>query len=142
MTQLGKLVAKMRGDFNKVVGMVGVAGDRRDGDILAMGALAASVFDHLVLREEHGLRGRAPGEAAQLLRQGAVNAGCPPSGSLLSMRWLRLSKHVCNWQIPKDLVVLLADGIEKVWQQIIRFKPGAAVRQATRHVVESKLKSV
>lgn len=116
--------------------MVGVAADRRDTDIRAMGALAKTVFDRLVLREGHGLRGSASVEAAQLLRQGAFNAGCQPE-QITVVQEATLAVATCL-----QLDVLFADDVEKVCQRIVKFRPGTAVRQAPGHVSESKLEKV
>jgi len=53
------------------IAMVGVPGDRRDGDIREMGSIAADHFDVLVVREDYPLRGRQPGIAAKLVMEGA-----------------------------------------------------------------------
>ncbi|WP_018155979.1 cyanophycin synthetase [Demetria terragena] len=53
------------------IGMVGAAGDRRDDDIRELGRVAARFFDVLVVREDENLRRRTPGEAAELLAEGA-----------------------------------------------------------------------
>ncbi len=56
------------------IGMVATAGDRRDEDIIDLGRVAAKYFDVIVVREDERLRGRAPGEAAALIVQGAKEA--------------------------------------------------------------------
>lgn len=50
--------------------VIGGTGDRRDDDIVALGRLTAQLFDRAILREDEDLRGRAPGEVPELLRQG------------------------------------------------------------------------
>jgi cyanophycin synthetase len=55
-----------------------VPGDRRDDDIRQAGRLCAG-FDRLIIKEDIDRRGRARGEIAELLRQGAVAAGMDPS---------------------------------------------------------------
>jgi cyanophycin synthetase len=55
-----------------------VPGDRRDDDIRLAGRLC-SRFDRLIIKEDIDRRGRARGEIAELLRQGAVAAGLDPS---------------------------------------------------------------
>ncbi|MFD2646615.1 cyanophycin synthetase [Devosia albogilva] len=65
---LGHLVGKMRERHQRVIGMVGTAGDRRDVDIRAMGELAAGLFDVIVFKEDDMLRGREPGTVAALMQ--------------------------------------------------------------------------
>src|SRR5215213_3656080 len=57
------------------VGVIAIAGDRRDDDIRAFGALAGMTFDHVVIRENDDPRGSARGEVARLLHDAARAAG-------------------------------------------------------------------
>ena len=52
------------------IGMIGAAGDRRDDDIRELGTVAADHFDVIVIREDHRLRGRAPGDGRRAGRRG------------------------------------------------------------------------
>jgi cyanophycin synthetase len=55
----------------RVIGVVSMPGDRRDEDRVAFGALAGTLFDRLYVAEP-AVRGRAAGEAAALLIDGAA----------------------------------------------------------------------
>ena len=46
------------------------AGDRRDCDMVRQGELLGNAFDHVILYEDHYLRGRAEGEIIRLFRSG------------------------------------------------------------------------
>lgn len=63
----------------RLIGIIGVPGDRRDDQIINAGEVAASGFDELYIREDHDLRGRAPEETAQLLYTGARRVGMHPA---------------------------------------------------------------
>ena len=52
------------------IGVVGAAGDRRDEDIVELGAVAADYFDVIVVREDDNRRGRPVGQAAELVARG------------------------------------------------------------------------
>jgi len=54
-----------------------VPGDRRDDDIRNAGRLCAR-FDRVIIKEDIDRRGRAPGEIAELLTEGLVDAGMDP----------------------------------------------------------------
>ena len=56
------------------LGVIGAPGDRRDQDILELGQIAADVFDQVVIKEDSDLRGREPGEVADLVVHG-IQAG-------------------------------------------------------------------
>src|SRR5690606_24794000 len=52
------------------IGIIAGVGDRRDQDIRACGALAAQMFDHIIIRQERHLRGRTAKEIVDLLIEG------------------------------------------------------------------------
>ena len=61
----------------RLLGVVGVPGDRGDEQIEAAGEVVGAAFDELFIKEDMDLRGRAPGETAGLLYNGARQAGLP-----------------------------------------------------------------
>lgn len=52
------------------VGIISVAGDRRDEDIITMGRLSAQMFDEVIIRHDHDLRGRTQESITELLTKG------------------------------------------------------------------------
>lgn len=65
------------------VGVIGVPGDRRDSDILAVGKLCGQYLDIIYIKEDKDLRGRERGEVADLLRQGVACAGARPQVEII-----------------------------------------------------------
>ena len=59
----------------RLIGVIGVPGDRRDSAIETLGRIAGSGFDRCFLKEDTDRRGRRPGEVAQQLRRGCLAAG-------------------------------------------------------------------
>lgn len=57
---------------NRLIGVIGVPGDRTDISILKIGELCGKSFDHVYIKEDKDLRDRKPGEVAQLLKQGCT----------------------------------------------------------------------
>ncbi|MEM1253328.1 MAG: cyanophycin synthetase [Cyanobacteria bacterium P01_H01_bin.21] len=56
------------------IGVVGGPGDRRDEDLIGLGQLAATFFDHIIVKEDDDERGRPAGNAAGLIVQGIAQA--------------------------------------------------------------------
>jgi cyanophycin synthetase len=54
------------------MGVVGGPGDRRDQDLMALGALSASFFHQIIVKEDDDTRGRTRGEVADLIVQGIL----------------------------------------------------------------------
>jgi cyanophycin synthetase len=52
------------------IGVVGGPGDRRDEDLIELGALSATFFDQIIVKEDDDNRGRPRGNAAELIVQG------------------------------------------------------------------------
>ena len=63
------------------IGVVGGPGDRRDEDLIELGALSAKFFEQIIVKEDDDTRGRPRGNAAELIVQGihqvATDADAP-----------------------------------------------------------------
>jgi cyanophycin synthetase len=62
-------------DASRLVGVIGVPGDRMDKAIFEVGQLAGQSFSKIYIKEDEDLRGREPGEVAAILYHGAVSGG-------------------------------------------------------------------
>ena len=120
MKELGAFVDRYadqkqrQNDLAKVsrIGMIGAAGDRRDDDMRELGAVAALHFDVIVIREDERLRGRKPGETAQLVADGAKAAmaeGARCRQVEIVLDELDAARHVLARTNPGDLVVMCVD---------------------------------
>lgn len=54
----------------RLLGVVGVPGDRRDKDIIEAGKICGAYLDYCIIKEDRDLRGRDSGEVASLLMEG------------------------------------------------------------------------
>ncbi|QYF87081.1 cyanophycin synthetase [Brevundimonas sp. PAMC22021] len=108
------------------IAMLSIPGDRRDAEIVEMGAIAAADFDRIVFRETPDNRGRPAGEVIRLMTQGALSAG----GSADRIEGVRFEAaavdHCLAMARPGDVVVLTPTQIDSVWRQVLDFRPGAA----------------
>lgn len=120
---LAQMIDLMRPAYRRVIGMVSIPGDRRDEDILAMGAIAARTFDDLVFREAPDGRGRACGEVNSLLTDGALQAGFPSQNLHRVLDEHDAAQACLAMARPLDLVVLLPSDINGVWAQVEAFRP-------------------
>jgi cyanophycin synthetase len=94
------------------IGMIGAAGDRRDDDMRELGAVAAQHFDVIVIREDERLRGRKPGETAELVAEGAraaMREGARCRQVEIVLDELDAARHVLARTNPGDLVVMCVD---------------------------------
>ncbi len=118
---LRDLVRHLRPERGRVVGVIGVAGDRRDEDIREMGALASEAFDEIVVREDEYRRGRREGVGARLVREGALAAGTPEERVTTILNEREAVDAALRMARQGDLVVILVTEVENVWRQIRDF---------------------
>ena len=87
-----------------------VPGDRRDDDIRRAGELCAR-FDRLIIKEDIDRRGRARGEIAELLRQGAVAGGLDPASVDVLYEENEAINRGLDLLGEEDLLVIHADKV-------------------------------
>jgi cyanophycin synthetase len=118
---LGDLVTKLRPRYRRVIGTMGMAGDRRDCDMLEMGNRAMSVFDDVIFWEDEDRRGRGPGEITSLLQRGALMAGTTRDHAHVIRDEHDAAGAALRMARPGDLVVITATHVFERWAQIQGF---------------------
>ncbi|MEW6390444.1 MAG: cyanophycin synthetase [Pseudomonadota bacterium] len=125
MRAIGELIGRLRSDVGRVIGVVSIPGDRRDEDILEMGALSAEMFDELIFRERPDGRGRPAGSVVSLLTDGALGAGFPSDRVHRILSEARAVETGLRMARPGDLVMVFPTSVDAVWKQVVDFKPAA-----------------
>jgi cyanophycin synthetase len=121
LTNMGAMLAQMRKRYKRVIGVLGGTGDRRDEDLIELGELAGKMVDHLVVKQDENLRGRESGETAELIRQGAMRGGLGDGQISIVLPEPEAVDAAMRMAQPRDLVVVFADLINDVWEQITAF---------------------
>ena len=62
-------------DYKRLIGIIGVPGDRKNEDIINLGKISGKNFDCIYIKEDYDKRDRKEGEVASLLRKGVVESG-------------------------------------------------------------------
>ncbi len=119
---VNRMVAEPRGGRSgRAIGVIGIPGDRRDQDQRDYGALAASAFDEIVIREDRNLRGRRPGETAGNVVEGIRAGRAEPGGRAGHVEMIldeAAAVHAAlNRALPGDLVVVCADDAVGVYRE-------------------------
>lgn len=60
---------------NRLIGVIGVPGDRLNRNIEDLGKISSQYFDYIYIKEDLDKRGRKEGEVAEILRQGVLSTG-------------------------------------------------------------------
>ncbi len=120
----------MMADFIKrlapqhTLAMIAIPGDRRDEDIRAFGAIAATAFDEVIVREDANTRGRARGEVAGILRDALTGAGLDPAQITVETDEHRAWQQALERTRPEQLTVLLVDHPATTWAQLTSYLEG------------------
>lgn len=119
MIALGQFVDKLEASVK--VGIVAGVGDRRDEDIINLGAVAARYFDELIVREDSDLRGREPGEVIDLLQVGIAREKplarvTPVHGELEALQYaIENAKEGC-------LITICTEQVGEVIEQVTKLR--------------------
>jgi cyanophycin synthetase len=105
----------------RAIGVIGIPGDRRDDDQREYGAIAAAVFDELIVREDKNPRGRERGASASNVIDGIRRAR--GEGHARTRRAEKILdemsavKSALRRAQPGDLVVMAVDDAVGVYRQ-------------------------
>lgn len=90
----------------RLIGVIGVPGDRRDLDIVQTGLVAGKYLDLAIIKEDLDLRGRKPGETSALLVKGLEKAGMAPHHWNVLLRETAAASAAWQQAQPGDCVVI------------------------------------
>lgn len=92
------------------IGVVGGPGDRRDEDFVELGRLSAQIFDRIIIKEDHDLRGRPSGQASELISKGISleKPDCRYETILMETEAINLALDQAS---PGSLVVILPESV-------------------------------
>jgi cyanophycin synthetase len=121
------------------------AGDRRDCDIVRQGELLGHSFDHVILYEDHYLRGRSENEIIDLLRQGLSKTH--RASRVEAIRGsIRAVETALLYARAGDLVFIQADVVDETVAFVRGFlereKAGAAVEAPAPAVYRAGARAV
>jgi len=126
----------------RAIGVIGIPGDRRDEDHVEYGRLAGNSFDEVIVREDKNLRGRKPGEGAELVLKGVKRAQAE-GGRVREASIVRneIESAVAGLRAASqgDTVVICADDVTGVYRRVmeeVRSRGGAAISDPGEFAVE------
>lgn len=90
------------------IGIIAGVGDRRDEDIRECGAIAAKMFDHIIIRQEKHLRGRVDQEIIDLILEG-VHAVDKKKSYEIIPKEIEAIKHAISLAKPGTFITALSD---------------------------------
>ncbi len=117
---MAELVAKL-GVTGKRILVLGVPGDRRNEDAVEICNIVAKAFDHVIVRQDDDLRGRADKEVPKLLEESLLRAGMSRKAVEVVHDEQQAVEQALRMAHRDDLVLVLADKVARSWKQITKF---------------------
>jgi len=122
MSKAGRIGPSSNGHARtgRAIGVIGIPGDRRDDDQREYGAIAATAFDEIIVREDKNLRGRAPGESAGNVVEGVRAARAQGARAIKAEKHLEemgAVRAALRRAAPGDLVVCCVDDAVGVYRE-------------------------
>jgi cyanophycin synthetase len=102
----------------RLVGIIGMPGDRLDENIKEAGKISAGVFSKIYIREDGDLRGRKPGEVAEILYQGVLEGGGRPEQIEIVLPETEALAVAVENALPGDLIVMFYECFDPVYQKV------------------------
>ncbi|WP_409069120.1 cyanophycin synthetase [Clostridium sp. FAM 1755] len=96
----------------RIIGVVGVPGDRTDSSTLKVGNICGENFDYIYIKEDRDKRGRKNGEIADLLKKGVLETGFKNSNISVVLDEEEALKKAIDFSEPGDLVIMFFEEFE------------------------------
>lgn len=116
---LQKMVENM--DGTPKVGIIAGVGDRRDEDTREIGAIAAEMFDEVIIRQDKNLRGRTEEELIGLLKEGIEGVDANKTVRVIPSEAEAITYAVRNAK-KGSLIVLCSDVVPDALDLVMKFK--------------------
>lgn len=101
-----------------LVGCITVPGDRTDDTIREVARVAAKGFNRLIIREDEDLRGRQPGEVANILLEEAILEGMDPRKITIVLPEREAFQHGLDTCNPGEIFVMFYEHLEPIEEEI------------------------
>ncbi len=108
----------------RLVGIIGVPGDRLDKTIFDIGQISGQAFSKIYIKEDEDLRGRSAGEVAGILYNGAVSGGADRENMEIVLSETDALNAAINNAFTGDLIVMFYEKFDKAYELIESFFKG------------------
>jgi cyanophycin synthetase len=103
------------------VGIIAGVGDRRDEDIVQLGAVAAQMFDEIIIRQDKNLRGRSESEIIDLMMKG-IHADDPKKKVKILPKESEAIDYAIKNAKTGSFIVICSDVVPDALEQILKYK--------------------
>lgn len=99
-------------NYKRLIGIIGVPGDRMNKDILEAGNISGKYFDYIYIKEDQDKRGRKNGEVADILKQGVKSSDFNMNNLQLILDESYALTSAIEKSLPGDLIVIFFENYE------------------------------
>jgi cyanophycin synthetase len=129
-----KFIQKVKA--KRLVGIIGMPGDRLDANIVEVGEMCAKSFEKIYVKEDVDLRGRRKTEVAELLQRSVISTGVSRENvEIILSETEALEKAMLDAR-PGDMIVLFYEELEPAIQVITKFK---MEQEKTNFIIENSM---
>ena len=122
---LQNMVEKMEG--HPKVGIIAGIGDRREADNIEIGAIAAEMFDEIIIRQDKNLRGKTEEELIDLLQTGIKRVDANKKVNIIPSEKEAITFAVKNAK-PNSIIIMCSDVVPDALELVKHFKEEEANR--------------
>jgi cyanophycin synthetase len=118
--EVGKFVQNQ--NTSRLIGIIGVPGDRSNESIIKIGKLCSKIFDKIYVKEDVDLRGRKPNEVASLLYNAITNNNFSKSDVKIILNEIDALRVAIAEAQESDLIILFYEDLEPALELIEKAK--------------------
>ena len=107
---------------NRLIGVIGVPGDRMDASIKEVGILSGQCFDYIVVKEDRESRGRKQGEIADILYDACKKGGLSEENIEIELLEENALEKAMNIALSGDIVIVFYEEREIIMKKIKEYQ--------------------
>lgn len=120
----------------RVVGIIGMPGDRLDSNIKEVGDICGKAFSKLYIKEDNDLRERDAGEVADILFEAAIKSGAKKENIQVIYSETKALEAAIQDAEPGDLIIMFYEEFEPAVALINQFKKELEQRDDEKGLME------
>jgi cyanophycin synthetase len=117
-------------DAKRLIGVIGVPGDRKDENITDLGRISGREFNFIYIKEDKDKRGRKEGEVGAILEMGVVSSGRTKKDYKVILDEGEALRTAMENAQDGDCIVVFYEDYEYIINTINNFKKGQNVKDA------------
>lgn len=103
------------------VGIIAGVGDRRDEDIISLGAVAANIFDEIIIRQDKNMRGRTEQEIIDLMTKG-IHSVDVNKKIIVIKKESEAIDYAFSHAVKDSFIVITSDVVPDALEQVKAYK--------------------